>query len=91
MEFCSICGVRKRGNKGKGYGLRKICDVCRRRPWARFKKDHCEFCGFKAIHTSQLDVDHKDGDNKNNDLNNLITLCANCHRLKTYMNKDHLT
>jgi 5-methylcytosine-specific restriction endonuclease McrA len=37
----------------------------------------------------QLDVDHIDGDHTNNELNNLQTLCANCHRLKTQVNNDH--
>jgi len=30
-----------------------------------------------------MDVDHRDGDNRNNDLSNLWTLCPNCHRKKT--------
>lgn len=53
-----------------------------------FKKDHCEKCGFVAKHLCQLDVDHIDGDSANDDPTNLQTLCANCHRLKTYLNKD---
>lgn len=75
--------------KGKRiYGRR--CTTCRRTGHRQFKKDHCEKCGFIAIHTCQLDVDHIDGNNKNNDISNLQTLCANCHRLKTYINKDHI-
>jgi 5-methylcytosine-specific restriction endonuclease McrA len=35
-----------------------------------------------------LDVDHKDGKHKNNSEDNLQTLCANCHRLKTKRNKE---
>jgi 5-methylcytosine-specific restriction endonuclease McrA len=35
-----------------------------------------------------LDVDHKNGDKKDNREINLQTLCANCHRLKTFLNKD---
>jgi 5-methylcytosine-specific restriction endonuclease McrA len=52
------------------------------------KKDSCECCGFIPTHRVQLDVDHIDGNKLNNDPNNLQTLCANCHRLKTYLNKD---
>jgi 5-methylcytosine-specific restriction endonuclease McrA len=52
------------------------------------KKTYCELCGFKAEHSCQLDVDHVDGDHSNNNPDNLQTLCANCHRLKTFMNKD---
>jgi len=38
----------------------------------------------------QLDVDHKDGDRKNNLESNLQTLCANCHRLKTFLSGDNV-
>jgi len=48
----------------------------------------CSSCGFIPLHICQLDVDHIDGNNKNNETSNLQTLCANCHRLKTYINKD---
>lgn len=51
-------------------------------------KTYCEACGFIALHECQLDVDHIDGNHKNDLPNNLRTLCANCHRLKTYLNKD---
>ncbi|SRR5258706_8740264 len=52
------------------------------RPYTKYKKETCEDCGFIPIHTCQLDVHHIDGCHYNNDLNNLMTLCANCHRLK---------
>jgi 5-methylcytosine-specific restriction endonuclease McrA len=52
------------------------------------KLPYCEICGFKPDHYCQLDVDHKDGNHRNNDQDNLQTLCANCHRLKTWKNKD---
>lgn len=51
-------------------------------------KDSCEKCGFIPEHSVQLDVDHIDGNHQNHDPDNLQTLCANCHRLKTYLNKD---
>lgn len=54
------------------------------------KLPYCEYCGFTAEHTCQLDVDHKDGNHQNNSLDNLQTLCANCHRLKTWKHKDWL-
>jgi hypothetical protein len=48
----------------------------------------CEACRFKAQHPCQLDVDHKDGNWLNDDSANLQILCANCHRLKTFMKRD---
>jgi len=53
-----------------------------------FKKSFCEVCGFVAKNKCQLDVDHIDGNHENNEPSNLQTLCANCHRLKTWNNKD---
>jgi hypothetical protein len=38
-----------------------------------------------------LQVDHVDGNPKNNDPSNLKTYCPCCHRVKTYLNNDHIT
>lgn len=38
-------------------------------------KDKCEQCGS----TKNLDIHHKDGNWKNNNLDNLICLCRSCH------------
>jgi len=86
------CGkqVRARGRSDSGLQIFDTqCWSCRCE-YRKHKKDHCEFCGFIAIHPVQLDVDHIDGDRTNNRTANLQTLCANCHRLKTQVNKDHL-
>ena len=56
--------------------------------YRQYKKTYCEECGFVATHPCQLDVDHADGNHNNNATFNLITLCANCHRLKTFLAKD---
>ena len=45
-------------------------------------------CGFVAEHSVQIHIDHKDGNKRNNKDNNLWSLCANCHALKTYVNRD---
>ncbi len=53
-----------------------------------YKKAYCEKCSFVAIASCQLDVDHKDGNRENGNPDNLQTLCANCHRLKTFLEKE---
>ena len=50
----------------------------------------CECCGFTPEHPAQLDIDHRDGDHKNDDPSNLQTLCANCHRLKTLLERSEI-
>lgn len=78
---CKNCLVNTTGYSGSSLspeGMR----------YKRHKKDYCEDCGFKAIHMCQLDVDHIYGNHANDDLNNLKTLCANCHRLKTRLTKQ---
>lgn len=62
-----------------------------RNSYRKYKKNQCESCGFNAIDSCQLDVDHIDGNKNNNDPQNLQTLCANCHRLKSKLNRDNLT
>ena len=87
------CGKPVR-SKGRGaYGIKlwdRVCATCRENTYRVHKKDYCEMCGFVALHRVQLDVDHVDGNHANNDVSNLMTLCANCHRLKTQMNNDHM-
>jgi len=82
--FCSSkCKVRAKNKR-----LGKYQPSSYNRKYIIFKKDVCDFCGFVPVNPCQLDVDHIDGDHKNNSPSNLQTLCANCHRLKTYLNKD---
>ena len=44
--------------------------------YRKHKGIKCEMCGFVPVHSSQLDVDHIDGDKYNNDIINLKTLCT---------------
>ena len=60
----------------------------KRRPYRKYVGASCEECGFVPQHICQLDVDHIDEDHANNDPSNLQTLCANCHRLKTHLNRS---
>lgn len=76
-------GTNKHGEKI----YRLLCNRCHREG-RRTKKSYCENCGFVALHKCQLDVDHIDGNKMNHTEENLQTLCANCHRLKTHANKD---
>lgn len=100
--MCSACH-RNLAAKGRAPGtFRAKCSTCSRgyakslnarineRPWKKYRKLFCEQCGFVAAHHSQLDVDHIDADKTNNCEGNLMTLCANCHRLKTHVNKDYM-
>lgn len=72
----------------------RLCNTCRKRKydrasflWKRENKDTvCGECGFESEHLCQMDIDHvipifEGGEN---DDDNLQTLCANCHRLKSY-------
>jgi hypothetical protein len=96
--ICSVCGptkIKLRDKKRSTLNGRYKCKVVYKKsrnkllyPYSVHKKDICQQCGFNPVHTSQLDVDHIDGDRWNNDPFNLQTLCANCHRLKTHLNGD---
>lgn len=101
--LCVMCGVNKQTSRGGGK-YRPTCGGChnqrrglarnhytkvREHPYRFYKGSICEKCGFEPEHPCQLDVDHMDGDHGNNKRENLMTLCSNCHRLKTYLNKDY--
>lgn len=100
LADCSICGqvkIKIRNSKAKTLPAKWRCKTVYKRwdksnkfPYRKYKKDTCEHCGFIPVHKVQLDVDHIDGNHKNNNPTNLQTLCANCHRLKTYLNEDWL-
>jgi 5-methylcytosine-specific restriction endonuclease McrA len=88
-DICSICGINLVTSVGYGK-YRNRCFSCYKKPWILLRKKYCESCGFIPMHLCQLDVDHIDGDKKNNKLDNLRTLCANCHRLKTQIEKNYM-
>lgn len=82
-------------------GKRERCNNCQKmyehghkrfmaKPHKQFKKTRCERCGFLPEHVSQLDVDHKNGNHFDDSPENLQTLCANCHRLKTATSGDYM-
>ena len=89
-----ICGnLQTSAGRYKGRQIfSRYCHSCKSNKNRNYiKKASCETCGFVAIHPMQMDIDHIDGNHANNDLENLQTLCANCHRLKTYTSKDFIS
>ncbi len=90
----------KRGTKDGEPIYRARCSPCHHKTYdisrsvppkyRRHKEGACARCGFEPEHSCQLDVDHVDGDHKNDDPANLQTLCANCHRLKTHQGHSPL-
>lgn len=81
--LCSPCDKRTFSPESRKRTTARSKDK-KFRPYRKHLKDRCIKCGFVPVHGCQLDVDHIDGNHKNNDICNLQTLCANCHRLKTY-------
>lgn len=79
---CGGCDNERRGLSRNHWSRKK------ERPYLIHRKGVCELCGFVPVRICQLDVDHIDGNHNNNEIDNLKTLCANCHRLKTYLNRD---
>ena len=99
IKLCSHPDCSKPAKpKGKSVlGVQTFAKYCNQhytvyyhKKYRLYKKQHCEMCGFVAKHQCQLDVDHKDGNRKNNAEDNLQTLCANCHRLKTHLHNDYI-
>jgi 5-methylcytosine-specific restriction endonuclease McrA len=89
-----ICGNLQTSTgliNGRRYYSR-YCSSCKKSKDRRKVKVSlvCALCGFQAKHSAQLDIDHRDGNHANNDLENLQVICANCHRLKTIEEKDYL-
>ena len=96
--ICTECGVCRQMSKGKRGGktiYMALCCACHKQRYSMgkysytaVKGDSCELCGFTAAHPCQLDVDHVNGNHSDDSSDNLQTLCANCHRLKTNLNQD---
>lgn len=63
----------------KNYGSSKLK---KRLIDEKYKENKCESCGISSTWNSKpinLELDHINGDNKDNSLNNLRILCPNCH------------
>ena len=85
-KMCDMCYKIKGGRYNKSHHRKRAngTRVDSRRPYLEHKGFKCEnsYCTATIVHSSQLEVHHIDKNNKNNDRVNLITLCANCHRLE---------
>lgn len=96
--MCEICGIRPKSRTGTKYKGRRYwkrwCEACRpdRRMGQSNYRQHlqmtCQRCGFEAVVRDQMDVHHRDGNHKNNSVENLESLCANCHRLEHAMQRQ---
>ena len=89
-EGCKKDKARQYEKNGKVYYF-LWCSTHRVDRYQRYKKDYCEnidsrlgfMCDALPILPEMLEVDHIDGNSKNNKRDNLQTLCANCHAYKT--------
>lgn len=83
---CNKCGVCFLAFNGQGFSKGPRCRECRTTHQAsehlRWREKKCCRCDFVPEDICQLEVDHIDGNPRNNDPFNLQTLCATCHRLK---------
>ena len=69
-EMCS------KHTRQSGQRLRQLLIIC------RIREDKCEICGqlpFWKGKKLTLQIDHKDGDHRNNHIDNLSIICPNCH------------
>lgn len=98
QSVCVVCNKNKQTRKGTNKNgdktYRALCKPCHYKrykmkkvpeSYRKYKKNKCELCGFIPVHKCQLDVHHIDNNHKNNNIENLQTLCANCHRLKSHI------
>lgn len=89
--ICSHCKFAlARPNGISKHGFKKwhrYCDDCAKYLYSSKHKhlsnkaNKCEECEFVPIDRIQLDIVYRDGNKKNKNKDNLLTLCANCARL----------
>lgn len=92
LVLCPICQAEFKFRSNKQYCSRQCKEVSRKKPWKKIAiRKTCIQCGFIPENICQLDVDHIDGNKKNNEPHNLQVLCANCHRLKTQKSGDWIS
>ena len=87
---CPVCKKLFFANRKNKIFCNRTCkERNRRKKYLIHRKEYCEQCGFIPKHICQLDVDHINGIHEDNKINNLQTLCSNCHRLKTMIQRTN--
>lgn len=74
-----LVDILKKNNYFQSYKLKKRLFAAGLKPLS------CEECGWKKVSQDgrlPLELDHINGDNKDNRIENLRVLCPNCHSLK---------
>lgn len=91
---CSICGPVWLKRRERDAVVTWSCGHRHNQYWRPAHRRHlapmCEACGFKPRHEAQLDGHHINGDHSDNRPANIMTLCANCHRIVHVLGVEHL-
>jgi 5-methylcytosine-specific restriction enzyme A len=72
--------LRRASSTARGYGY---VWQTRIRPGALIREPLCRFCTDAGRTTPATEVDHIDGNSRNNDPGNLRALCRPCHSART--------
>lgn len=94
-KLCINKGCSNKRAASSNTKLRPYCATCHKKEYSgedykgRIKKDYCEACGDDKFDRCQLQLDHKDGNSDNNTIDNIWTLCSNCHVLKSKLCEDN--
>lgn len=56
--------------------------------YIKYRKQQCEECGVLHNRRYPLTIHHKDNNHENNDVNNLKTLCNDCHYKTHYGDEE---
>ncbi len=98
--YRKICAYHHYQNLAERKGLSITQWMKQWHPYHNHRKDYCENakgkykgwlgvpCSIVEMFPMFLTVDHLDGDHRNNDPDNLMTLCPTCHHVKTWIFDD---
>jgi hypothetical protein len=100
IALCTVCGPTAIQKQGEQHGhTRWRCRASERwrtsrrrrkrnRLIVKYKDSQCSICGFMAERPCQLDLHRVDGNPQNHAAPNLQTVCANCHRLISWRERE---